>query len=124
VATVIGLDDIRQEAEQQFGDLEITLPNGNTVRLRHALRLSKPDRKRLAELGVHIGQVAGENSAHADSEDALLAAIGDVLILVAETKQAGRALLSAIRGDLLTLMGVFRQYQQVCQLPEASGSTS
>jgi hypothetical protein len=54
---------------------------------------------RLAELGEHIGQVAGENSGHADSEDALLAAIGDVLVLVAETKTAGRALLSAIRGE-------------------------
>lgn len=125
MATVIGLDEIRADAEQQFGDLEITLPNGQTVKLRHVLRLSKPDRKRLAELGEHIGHVADENSAqHADSEDALLAAIGDVLILVAETKTAGRALLSAIKGDLLTLMGVFRRYQQVCQLPEASRSTS
>lgn len=119
----IGLDEIRQEAEHQFGDLDITLPNGQTVRLRHTLRLSKPDRKRLAELGKLIGQVADENTAHTDTEDTLLAAIGDVLVLVAETKTAGRALLSAIKGDLLTLMGVFRKYQETCQLPEASRST-
>lgn len=119
----IGLDEIRQEAEHQFGDLDITLPNGQTVRLRHTLRLSKPDRKRLAELGKLIGQVADENTAHADSEDTLLAAIGDVLVLVAETKTAGRSLISAIKGDLLTLMGVFRKYQETCQLPEASRST-
>ncbi|MPZ83996.1 MAG: hypothetical protein GEV28_27830 [Actinophytocola sp.] len=119
----IGLDEIRQEAETQFGDLEITLPNGQTVRLRHTLRLAKPDRKRLADLGRLIGQVADENTQHADREDALLAAIGDVLVLVAETKSAGRALLSAIKGDLLTLMGVFRKYQETCQLPEASRST-
>jgi hypothetical protein len=124
VSTSIGLDEIRQEAEHQFGDLEITLPNGQTVRLRHTLRLSKPDRKRLAELGKLIGQVADENTAHADREDTLLAAIGDVLVLVAESKTAGRALLSAIKGDLLTLMGVFRKYQENCQLPEASRSTT
>lgn len=115
MSTVIGLDEIRQEAEAQFGDLEVTLPTGTSVRLRHALRLSKQDRKRLAELGQRIGAIAEDSS----DEDALLATIGDVLLLVAESKQAGRALLSAIGGDLLTLMGLFRKYQETSRLPES-----
>jgi hypothetical protein len=120
VATVIGLDEIRNEAEKQFGDLEVALPGGQTVRLRHALRLSKADRRKLAELGEHIGRVA-ENST---DEDELLATLGEVLVLVAETKGKGRALLAAVKGDLLTLTGLFRKYQEVCQLGESSGSTS
>jgi hypothetical protein len=120
MATVVGLDDIRREAEAQFGDLEVALPSGQTVRLRHALRLSKGDRQRLGMLGETIGQIAEESG----DEDALVAAVGDVLLLVAESKTQGRALLSAIKGDLLTLMGLFRKYQEVCQVPEASRSTS
>lgn len=68
MATVVGLDEIRQEAERQFGDLEIALPRGDTVRLRHALRLPKKDRTRLAELGEHIATIAEESA----DEDALL----------------------------------------------------
>jgi hypothetical protein len=120
MATVVGLDDIRAEAERQFGDLEVGLPGGQTVRLRHALRLSKQDRERLGELGGMIATIAQDSS----DEDALVAAVGDVLLLVAESKTAGRAVHSAIRGDLLTLMGLFRKYQEVCQVPEASRSTS
>lgn len=120
MATVIGLDDIRAEAERQFGDLDIGLPNGQTVTLRHALRLSKQDRERLGKLGETIAKIAEDSS----DEDALVAAVGDVLLLVAESTTAGRALLSAIGGDLLTLMGLFRKYQEVCQVPEASRSTS
>lgn len=120
MATVVGLDEIRAEAEQQFGDLEISISEGRTVRLRHALRLSKQDRQRLGALGETIGKIAEDSV----DEDALVAAVGDVLLLVAESRAAGRALLSAIKGDLLTLMGLFRKYQEVCQVPESSGSTS
>lgn len=120
MATVIGLDDIRAEAERQFDDLDIPLPGGDLVRLRHALRLSKTDRRKLAALGETIGRIAEDTG----DEDDLVAALGDVLLLVAESKPRGRALLSAIKGDLLTLTGVFRKYQEVCQLPESSGSTN
>jgi tail assembly protein len=119
VATVVGLDEIREDAQRQFGDLDVTLPDGETVRLRHALRLSKADRKRLAQLGEQVA-----NAAETEDEDALVAACGKVLTLVADSKDGARALLAAIKGDLMTLMGLIKRYQEVCQLPESSRSTS
>jgi hypothetical protein len=121
MAHVVGLDEIREEAQQQFGDLDVALPNGKSVRLRHALRLPQQPRQRLAALGERIAALA-EAGEH--DEDTLVDALGELVILVADSKPGARALLSAISGDLLTLMGLVRRYQEVCQLPEASRSTS
>ncbi|MBM7771239.1 MULTISPECIES: phage tail assembly protein [Actinokineospora] len=120
MSTVIGLDQIRAETHRSIQDLTVGLAGGKAVCLRNALRLSKKDRDALKSLGERIAAVAEAG----DDEDELVAALADVVLLVAESKPTGRALLSEIGGDLLTLTGLFRKYQEVCQLPEASGSTS
>ncbi|PPK63526.1 phage tail assembly protein [Actinokineospora auranticolor] len=120
MSTVIGLDQIRAEARASIQDLTVGLTGGKAVCLRNALRMSKKDRETLTALGERIAVVAEAG----DDEDALVAALADVVLLVAETKPTARALLAEIGGDLLTLTGLFRRYQEVCQLPEPSGSIS
>ncbi|MEU8327309.1 phage tail assembly protein [Micromonospora sp. NPDC048839] len=111
--STISLDTIRAAAEAKYGSLDIELEDG-TVRLLNPLRLSKENRKALADIQGGINSDESET----DQEEML----ADALRLVAQSEKHADKLLAAIGGDLTVLAEVFENYVKGTSAGEASGS--
>lgn len=114
MANAITLDDIRAAAEAKYGSTDISIDNGEIVRLLNPLRLPKEKR---AELGT-LQDKLGEDDA---DQEALLSG---ALALVAESAPKAAKLLKALGGDLALLASVFEAYSKGAQVGEASPSAS
>lgn len=101
------LDDIRKGAEDKYASFDIELED-RTVRLVNPLRMTKAERKKLSELMESIQE----------SEDQE-AAIDDLIVQVADTKENGKALLKALGDDLAQKMYVIESYSKDTQAGEA-----
>lgn len=125
------LDQIRAAADAKYGSLDIPLSDkpGDVVRLLNPLRMSEEQRKELQVIQNKLNDAADKDSGEDEqaSEDAIAAQtelIKEMLLAVAENKQAGQKLLDALNGDLAMTMVVFEQYTEGTQLGEASASQS
>lgn len=127
------LDSIREAADAKYGSLDIPLSDkdGDVVRLLNPLRMSEQQRAELQIIQNKLNDAAekdedGDEDAPA-SEDAIkeqTELINELLLCVAENKQAGQKLLDALGGDLAMTMIAFEKYTEGTQLGEASASQS
>lgn len=123
------LDDIRAAADAKYGSLDIPLSEkqGDVVRLMNPLRMSEEQRKELQRIQDKLNEAGDKSDSEEASEDAIAeqtALIKEMLLAVAENKQAGQKLLDALNGDLAMTMVVFEKYTEGTQLGEASASQS
>lgn len=105
------LDNIREAAEAKYGHTDIEIGE-ETVRLRNALQLPKDVRKKLSATQEKLSED------EVDQEEVL----AEILVLVAESKAKGEALIKAIGGNFAVLLQVFEAYNKGTQLGEASTS--
>lgn len=115
----LSLGEIQKAAQEEFGDLVITDVNGVDVTLRHALRLSREDRKALAALDAENAE-DGED----EDDDGVMTRYKEVLRIAATNEEQAEALLDAIGDDPTLLVVTVKQYMEKTQLGEASGSES
>lgn len=123
------LDDIRAAADAKYGSLDIPLSEkqGDVVRLLNPLRMSEDQRKELQRIQDKLNEAGDKSDSEEASEDAIAeqtALINEMLLAVAENKQAGQKLIDALNGDLAMTMVVFEKYTEGTQLGEASASQS
>lgn len=108
-ANTFTLDDIRAAAEKKYGSVDISIAEGQTVRLVNALRMSKERRDQVTAMQTEL------ESDDVDHEGILR----EILVLVAEDEEQGRALVEALGDDLGMLMSVFEYYNGETQVGEA-----
>lgn len=106
------LADIRAAADKKYGSTNIDLADGTPVELRNPLKLSKDERKKLANFQEDVD---GEDADQAD-------ALEDAIRLVARDKGLAERLVEEIDHDLTVLVEVFELYGNETQAGEASPS--
>ena len=112
--TNVTLADLQDAAQKKWGDLVI---EDLGVTLRHALRLSKADRKKLSKLQeVEEGDEANED------EEVVLNRLRKTVEIVAQTPEQAKVLLDAVGDDVTLLATVLEQYTEATQMGEASDS--
>lgn len=127
------LDDIRKAADAKYGSYDIDLEDGSVVHLRNVLRLSKAERKELAELE---GKLSTKSASEDEDDDA---AEGDVevveevdqqdiiekqLVLIAHNKSLGKQLIKEIGGDFGVVLHIYTEWGKGTQMGEATASES
>jgi len=117
MATSVTLADLQAAAQERWGDFRI---EDIDVTLRHALRLSEADRKKLADLFEE------HTSSDEDDDDPdgskLLGRMRAIVEIVAEDKAQAKRLLDAFGGDATLIVVLVEQYMEATQLGEASDS--
>ncbi|MFI5840546.1 phage tail assembly protein [Catenuloplanes sp. NPDC051500] len=114
MSNAITLDDIRAAAERKYGSTDITIAEGEVVRLLNPLRLPKTRRDELSKLQDKLGEDGADQAA-------LLA---DAIRLVAESETRARKLLDAVGEDLAVLAQIFEAYSAGTRVGEASPSAA
>lgn len=108
----INLDEIRETADKKHGHTQVQVGD-DIVTLRNVLRLTKQERKELAEVWELI-------SSDDENEDNDLGdAIEKVLRKVASSAEEADLLLNAIGDDLAVLLEVFTEWSEETEVGEA-----
>lgn len=114
MSNTVSLDDIRAAAEAKYGSTDITLSDGQVVKLLNPLRLSKEKRAKLTELSK-------ENEGSENIDDTQEQLEGTIR-LVAERAVLAEQLLEEVGGDLAVLATILESYNEGAQVGEASPS--
>lgn len=105
----INLSDIQKAAEEEFGDVEINLPDGKVARLASPLMLDKPARSRLKELAT---------TEYSDVDD-FVSIIQEVIELRCRTKAEFAAIKKALGGKPAGWVQLFMSLNKLEDLGEA-----
>lgn len=120
------LDDLRNGAAAKYPDFEIEMEDGTMLGFRPVFRLPKEKRK-LVAAAMNVQKRVDElpEDADMDQPELLVAILSDALH-AAERSKGDHAKLAKWAGkeDLGIWIFIFRQYQEVTELGEASPSES
>lgn len=112
MATSVSLADLQAASQEKWGDFVI---EDLGVTLRHALRLSKAERKKLSQL--QDAESDGD-----EDEEVVLNRLRKTVEIVAQTPEQGKKLLAAVGDDVTLLATILEQYTEATQMGEASDS--
>jgi hypothetical protein len=118
------LDDIREAADRKYGSYDIDLPDGEVVKLRNVLRLSKAERKELAALEGKLSSKESEDDVDAVDEVDQQDIIEKQLVLIAHNKALGNKLIKELGGDFGMVLHVYTSWGKNSEMGEATASQS
>lgn len=113
----MNLDELRKAVETKYAGLTMQYGTNVTdsVTLRAAIRLQKPERARLAELAKSLQVEEGKEQ----DEDTLLAALIEMLRVVADSPEGAEKLIKKLDSDLATIVTLWSEYQEATVPGEA-----
>lgn len=111
------LDNLREAVEKKYAGFPVQYGADvtETVTLRAAIRLSKAERKQLSTLAKKL-QTEGDKE---QNEDDVLKALADMLVVVADSPEAGSKLVAALNSDLAAIVTLWGEYQAATEPGEA-----
>jgi len=118
------LDSLREEVEKKYAPVKIGLKDGSEVTLRNLIRMDKKERKLVLDLLDALKDSDGKSEDDLDSEevDDLIATVGKILPIIAETAARGRKLASEIGDDFALTTLVLERWMGATKLGEAPNS--
>ncbi|MER7905374.1 phage tail assembly protein [Streptomyces sp. NPDC095614] len=117
MADATSIKALREEAEDRYPGLPLTLDDGTTVTLRNILRLDDAAQKNVATLIESLRGTEGDTSDQLDQQKKVTR---DLLLLVCDNPKAMAAEMET--WDLALYLLAMEKWQAETQLPEASSS--
>lgn len=117
MSNVFTLESLEEEIEREYSPLRFQV-DGEDIVLRSLLRIPRKERDSVMD---KLRTLEGQEDDNPD-EDAMLSAVQHVLKTVAETKEQGQKLVSALGNDLLRNMKVLERWTEATQPGEAEHS--
>jgi len=117
MATTTSIKALRDEAEDRYPGLPLTLDDGTTVTLRNILRLDDTAQKSVTVLIDSLRGAEGETSDQLEQQKKVTR---DLLLLVCDNPKALAAEMET--WDLAIYLLAMEKWQAETQLPEASSS--
>lgn len=118
------LDALLADVEREYAPLEIELPGGKVVRLQQLVTIQPKERRlKVYEALDELQKLNDSEKGLAGTEDTV-AAILELLPLVADSEEQGLRLVELIGDNLAAVMKVFGAWMDGTQAPEADSSPS
>ena len=116
------LDALLADVEREYAPLEIELPGGKVVRLQQLVTIQPKERRlKVYEALDELQKLNDSEKGLAGTEDTV-AAILELLPLVADSEEQGLRLVELIGDNLAAVMKVFGAWMDGTQAPEADSS--
>lgn len=117
MADATSIKSLREEAEDRYPGLPLTLEDGTTVTLRNILRLDDNAQRNVAVILESLRETEGDTSDQLERQKKVTR---DLLLLVCDNPKAMASELES--WDLAIYLLAVEKWQSVTQLPEASSS--
>lgn len=124
MANLLTLEALLADVEREYAPLEIELPGKKVVRLQQLVTIQPKERRLKVYAALdHLQTLNDGEKGLAGTEDTV-AAILEMLPLVADNEALGWELVDLIGDNLAAVMKVFGQWMDGTQAPEADSSPS